>query len=86
MASRLAHSSIQSRNGVTPPTDRSVKIRAVWEYLDASPTLLTVAEIREVGRARGWNDNNTKTEFYRWRMFHGLAKSQVTSNRSFNEQ
>jgi len=72
MASNLI---VETRNGVNRPTDRSVKCRAVWEYLDTNPTLV-VNEIREVGKAKGWNDENTKIEFYRWQKFHGLAKSQ----------
>jgi len=66
--------SIQFRNGVRRPGSRSVKCAAVWEYLDANPKL-TIAEICEVGKARGWNDGNTKIEYYQWRKFHGLMKS-----------
>ena len=72
----MPRSSIQSQNGVNRPGPRSVKCAAVWDYLDANPTL-TVSEIREVGRVKGWNDRNTGIEYYQWRKFHGLAKSQA---------
>ncbi|MBY8821387.1 hypothetical protein [Sphingomonas colocasiae] len=69
----MPSSSIQARNGETPPTELSIKCRAVWEYLNDNREL-TVAEIREVGRLKGWNDNNTRQEYYRWRKYHGLTK------------
>jgi hypothetical protein len=76
----MPSSSIQTRNGVTRPGPRSVKCAAVWDHLDANPAL-TVSGIREVGRAKGWNDRNTGIEYYQWRKFHGLAKSQMRSTR-----
>lgn len=86
----MQRSSIQSQNGVKRPGPRSVKCAAVWDYLDANHVRgrapLEVANIRDVGKAKGWNDNNTKAEYYAWLKFHGLAKSQGTSNHSLNEQ
>jgi len=80
MKTKGSRSSVQARNGIMPPTERSVKCRAVWEYLDAhyerGDPPLAVADICAVGKAKAWNDNNTKIEYYRWLKFHGLAKSQ----------
>lgn len=63
------------RNGVRRRTDRSIKCRAVWVYLDNHPTL-DINDVINAAEQHSWNINNAKAEFYLWQKFHGLARSQ----------
>mgnify|MGYP004705623301 CR=1 FL=1 len=63
------------RNGVRRPTLRSIKCRAVGEYLDEHPDA-DIAQMREVAKIREWNFQNTSIEFYQWRKFHGLSSKK----------
>lgn len=55
---------------------------AVWSALDelaikdpatGVATVPTVAQIKELAVAKGWNVNNASIEYYQWRKFHGIT-------------
>jgi hypothetical protein len=62
----------------TPPRrpKRGGRCEAVWRELDrmearrkAVPRL---SEIRKAGARKGWNENNTRIEYYQWRRSKGI--------------
>lgn len=61
-----------TRNGVTEPGPG--KCREVWDALDAVPDgdATTLQGVLSMADQHGWNLNNARIEFYRWRQFHGI--------------
>lgn len=70
-ASRLVDREV--RNGVLSPMPGG-RCEAVWLELDAlrQKGKDNLDELRKVSDRKKWNWNNSRTEFYRWKHFHGL--------------
>ena len=65
-----------SQNGVTRPAADG-KCGAAWEVFDAisaqKKAPATIKEALEIGRTRSLNESTIKTQYARWRKFHGIA-------------
>jgi hypothetical protein len=65
-----------SQNGVTRPSATGA-CGAAWEVFDAISAQkklpATIKEALEIGRTRQLNESTIKTQYARWRKFHGIA-------------
>lgn len=53
------------------PVIRGEKVRAIWDALDGMGKGATLEAIRKVAKAKRWNDNTARVQFYRWRAARG---------------
>lgn len=66
-----------SRNGITRP-GANTKTGAIWDAADEisvkhpGQTAATIAELKAHPALRGMNDHTIKTQYARWRQFHGV--------------
>lgn len=67
----VLHGGRRTQNNIQEPGPG--KCRDVWDMLDGmeNPSGVTLAAAVEMGVDRGFNPNNTRVEFYRWRAFNG---------------
>lgn len=65
-----------TQNGITRPRPGG-KCAAAWDVFDAisaqKKSPCTIQEALDLSRTRGQNDGNVKTEYARWRKFHGVT-------------
>lgn len=67
----VLHGGRRTQNNVQEPGPG--KCRDVWDMLDAmpDPQAVTLSAAVLHGLDKGFNPNNTRVEFYRWRAFNG---------------
>lgn len=65
------HGGRRTLNGIREPGPG--KCRDVWDMLDGmeNPVSVTLAMAQQAGAEQGFNLNNVRVEFYRWRAFNG---------------
>jgi len=70
----VLHGGRRTQNGVQEPAPG--KCRDVWDALDefANPVQVSLADALAVAMDKGFNPNNARIEFYRWRTFNGFGK------------
>lgn len=66
------------QNGVKRPKDGG-KCAAVWNELDkiAAQRNPTMADVKKLAADNNWNATNASCEFYAWRKFNGINKSNA---------
>lgn len=69
----VLHGGRRTQNGVQEPAPG--KCRDVWDTLDEfeAPAQVTLADALACAMDKGFNPNNARIEFYRWRTFNGYS-------------
>lgn len=72
----VLHGGRRTQNNVQEPAPDG-KCREVWDALDEfeSPHTVTLADALALAADKGFNPNNARIEFYRWRAFNGYNKT-----------
>lgn len=67
----VLHGGRRTQNGVQEPAPG--KCRDVWDALDEfeNPRQVSLADALALAIDKGFNPNNARIEFYRWRIFNG---------------
>lgn len=67
----VLHGGRRTQNNIQEPGPG--KCRDVWDMLDAmdNAPAVTLSAAVLLGLEKGFNPNNTRVEFYRWRAFNG---------------
>ena len=86
------------RKGFKVPLERKVpitaprpgtKCRAIWDFLDQaalSGTPVTLALVTTFAQDNGFNVNNARAEFYRWKAFASGHNSQANDRRTYQRR